>query len=108
MGIAGSPDIFQAKMLELMVALEFVKTYLDGLLCITQVSLDDHLKSYGRYLPDCEKWAAGLKVNAQKSKFCGKDTEYLGYALTTDGIKPQQKRSGNPRTHTANWSQRPP
>jgi hypothetical protein len=29
MGIAGSPDIFQAKMSELVVALEFVRTYLD-------------------------------------------------------------------------------
>ena len=32
MGIAGSPDIFQAKMSKLMDALEFVKTYLDDLL----------------------------------------------------------------------------
>ena len=43
MGIAGSPDIFQAKMSELMAALEFVQTYLDDLLCITKGSLDDHL-----------------------------------------------------------------
>jgi hypothetical protein len=43
MGIAGSPDIFQVKMLVLMAALEFVKTYLDDLLCITWASLDDHL-----------------------------------------------------------------
>ncbi len=43
MGIAGSPDIYQAKMSELMVAFEFVRTYLDDLLCITKASLDDHL-----------------------------------------------------------------
>ena len=42
-GIAGSPDIFQAKMSKLMVALEFVRTYLDDLLCITKASVDDHL-----------------------------------------------------------------
>ena len=35
---------FQAKMSELMVALKVVKTYLDDLFCITQVSLDDHLE----------------------------------------------------------------
>jgi hypothetical protein len=39
MGTEGSPDILQAKILELMVALEFVKTYLDDLLCITRASL---------------------------------------------------------------------
>ena len=32
---------------------------------------------------------AGLKVNADKSKFCAHETEYLGYVLTRDGIKPQ-------------------
>jgi hypothetical protein len=51
MGIAGSPDIFQAKMSELMVALEFVRTYLDDLLCITKASLDDHLDHLRLVLP---------------------------------------------------------
>ena len=32
MGIAGSPDIFQGKMLELMESLEDVQAYLDDLL----------------------------------------------------------------------------
>ena len=36
MGIAGSPDIFQGKMPELMMALEYVKTYLDDLLVISK------------------------------------------------------------------------
>jgi hypothetical protein len=43
MGVAGSPDIFQSKMLELMATLEFVRTYLDDLLCITKGNLKDHL-----------------------------------------------------------------
>jgi hypothetical protein len=34
-GIAGFPDIFQAKMSELTVV-EFVRTYLDDLLCFTK------------------------------------------------------------------------
>ncbi len=44
-GIAGSPDIFQEKMSELIVALEFARAYLDDLLCITKASLDDHLEN---------------------------------------------------------------
>ena len=40
MGIAGSPNIFQAKMSELMVALEYICTYLDDLLSITRASLE--------------------------------------------------------------------
>jgi hypothetical protein len=44
MGIAGSPDIFQGKMLELMESLEYVRAYLDDLLCISRSSLEDHLE----------------------------------------------------------------
>ncbi len=44
MGIAGSTDIFQAKISKLMVALEFVRTYLDDLLCINKASLDEPLE----------------------------------------------------------------
>jgi hypothetical protein len=43
MGSACSPDIFQAKISELMGTLEFIPTYIDDLLCITRGSLDDHL-----------------------------------------------------------------
>jgi hypothetical protein len=40
MGIAGFPDIFQGKMLELMKTLEYVRAYLDDLLCISKLSLE--------------------------------------------------------------------
>jgi hypothetical protein len=39
-GIAGSQDIFQGKMLELMESLGYVRAYLDDLLCISKLSLD--------------------------------------------------------------------
>jgi hypothetical protein len=45
MGIAGSQDIFQGKMLELKESLEFVRAYLDNLLCISKLSLEDHLEN---------------------------------------------------------------
>jgi hypothetical protein len=44
MGIAGSPDIFQGKMLGLMESLEYLRAYLDDLLCISKLSLEDHLE----------------------------------------------------------------
>jgi hypothetical protein len=44
MGIAGFPDIFQGKMLELMETLEYVRAYLDDLLCISKLSLEDNLE----------------------------------------------------------------
>jgi hypothetical protein len=36
MGVACAPDIFQAKISELMSALWFVRAYIDDLLCITK------------------------------------------------------------------------
>ena len=44
MGVNVSPDIFQEKMSELMEGLEFIRTYLDDLLIISNGSFDDHLQ----------------------------------------------------------------
>eukprot|EP00804_Cyclotella_cryptica_P011980 CCRYP_004452-RA/>CCRYP_004452-RA protein AED:0.26 eAED:0.42 QI:0/0/0/1/0/0/3/0/454 len=90
MGVACSPDIFQAKMSELMATLEFVRTYLDDLLCISKGNLEDHLTKLRRVFIRLQD--ADLTVNARKSSFCAMETEYLGYALSRDGIKPQSKK----------------
>ncbi len=87
MGIAGSPDIFQGRMSEPMESLEYLRAYLDDLLCISKLSIEDHLEK----LEEVLRWLhdAGLKVNAAKLTFCTLEIEYLGYVLTRDGIKPQ-------------------
>ena len=90
MGIGGSPDIFQAKMSELMMTLEYVKTYLDNLLIITKSKLIDHLDKLKEVLTKLQ--SAGLKINSSKSTFCTFETEYLGYTLTKKGIKPHTNR----------------
>ncbi len=65
MGIAGSPDIFQGKMSELMETLEYVRAYFDDLLCISKLSLEDHLDKLEEVLRRlCD---TRLKVNAAKS-----------------------------------------
>jgi hypothetical protein len=90
MGFAGSADIFQAKMGNLMATLEYVWAYIDDLLVITKSSHDDHLdilEQVSIRLRD-----TGLKVNAAKLFFCAQETEYLKYILTRGGIKPQPKK----------------
>jgi hypothetical protein len=67
MGIVGSPDIFQEKISELMESLEFVRAYLDDLLCIFKLSLEDHLEKLEVVLGRLRN--AGLKVNAAKLTF---------------------------------------
>ena len=90
MGVAISPDILQAKISELMANIEFVRTYIGDLLCITKDSLDAHLAKLRRV--HIRLWDVVMKVNADKSLFCATKAEYLGYVLSRDGIKPQQKK----------------
>jgi hypothetical protein len=74
-------------MWELMESFEYVRAYLDDLLCISKLSLEDHLEKLEEVL-----WRlcdVGLKVNAAKSTFCTLEIEYLCYLLTRDSIKPQ-------------------
>jgi hypothetical protein len=63
-------------MLELMESLEFVGVYLDNLLCISKLSLEDLLEKLEVVLRGlCN---AGLKVNAAKLTVCALEIEYLG------------------------------
>ncbi len=90
MGIAGSPDIFQGNMLELMESLEYIRAYLDDLLCISKLSLEDHLEK----LEKGSLVTSRCKTQSQCSKitFCALEIEYLGYLLTRDGIKPRSNK----------------
>ncbi len=90
MGFAGSADIFQAKMGNLMASLEYVRAYIENLLIITKGSLGDHLAKLEAVFIRLRD--AGLKVNASKWFFCMAETEYLGYTLTRGGVKSQQKK----------------
>jgi hypothetical protein len=90
MGVAGSPDIFQAKMSELTATFEFVKAYIDDILCITNGSCEDNLNKLREVLVKLQD--AGLKVNACKCHICAMETKYLDYILKKDRIKPQPNK----------------
>jgi hypothetical protein len=100
MGFAGSADIFQAEMGNLMATLEYVRVYIDNLMVIAKGSLDDHLDKLRQvFIQLCN---TRLKINAAKLFFCAQETEYLGYILIRGGLKPQRKKNaGNPCTQSA-------
>ena len=90
MGLCNSPDIFQERMSELFADLEYVRAYIDDLLCLTTSTWEDHLNKLDQILERLKD--AGLKVNAKKS-FFGKDSlEYLGYWVTREGIRPLEAK----------------
>ena len=89
-GLCNSPDIFQERMSALFADLEYVRAYIDDLLCITTSTWDDHINKLDKIFERLQD--AGLKVNAKKS-FFGKDSlEYLGYWVTKDGIQPLESK----------------
>jgi hypothetical protein len=90
MGLCNSPDIFQEKVSTLLGDLEFVRAYIDDVICITTSDWDDHLTKLQRIFERLSD--AGLKVNARKSFFGRSELEYLGYWITREGIQPVAKK----------------
>jgi hypothetical protein len=89
MGLACSPEIYQKKMSELFINMTFIIVYQDDILVLTSGSVD-HLQQLGNVFKQLHN--NNLQVNPKKSSFCALETEYLGFILTREGIKPQQQK----------------
>ena len=64
MGIAGYPDIFQEKMSSLMEELEYVRTYIDDLLVITNGMFEDHQRKVEVVLDKKKQIYAAMRLSA--------------------------------------------
>ena len=73
-----------------MEGLEFAQTYLDNLLCLSRGSFEEHLKDVEKIVKRLR--IANLRINADKLSFSKTEIDYLGYVVTREGIKPQQKK----------------
>ena len=73
MGLCNSPDIFRAKINKIINSLDYVRTYIDDLLIISNKSLEEHIKNLDRDLSRLK--SAGFKMNAEKSFFAGNELE---------------------------------
>src|SRR5687768_13985202 len=102
MGLCNSPDIFQEKMSELMIGLEFARAYFNNLLIISKTDFNEHLEHLEVALNRFSE--ADLKINASKCSFCKAELEYLGYWITRNGIKPIIKKVD--ATYTSNKKKR--
>ena len=61
---------------ELFYGLDYVRAYIDDILCITTSTFDKHLEQLETIFDRLQQ--AGLKVNAKKSFFARSELEYLG------------------------------
>ena len=76
MGLCNAPDIFQERLSELMMDLEFTRAHIDDLLVVSSGSFDNHMDHLEQVLTRLQE--AGLKVNITKSDFCKTELECLG------------------------------
>jgi len=90
MGLAPSPDVYQEKMSLLFIDLEEVKVYFDDILVLRFDSFEDPLLNLQVVLTCIRK--ANLQVNVTKSKCAAIETEYLGFNISWQDVKPQEKK----------------
>jgi hypothetical protein len=88
MGIKIALDVIQNIMSKLVQYMEYVKTYLDDLLILTNRnnSSKDHLLKLEMVL--ARLLTSGMRVNVSKSKFFAEQIEYPGYWINRQGIQP--------------------
>ena len=91
MGTKVASDIFQSSMNGLFIDMEEVVVYLDDILIIGAGSYEDHLATISEVLRRLEEM--GLQVNPEKRIWAKLEVEYLGFLVTREGIRPQQKKN---------------
>ena len=72
--ICNCPDIFEAKLSELMAGLEFARVFLDKLILDTKGNYDKHSNQLKKVLTRLLE--AGLKINDLKSSTCKQKFEF--------------------------------
>ena len=86
MGLTNSPDIFQSVMHPLFQDISAVECFIDDIGVFTNGSLDHHLEILSQVLLRLEE--SGFTVNPLKCAWAVTQTDYLGFLITTSGIKP--------------------
>ena len=90
MGLIIATDVFQARMNDLVGELPYVIVFLDDILIIGNTTFDEHLEQVFTVLKRLLE--AGMQVNPLKSFWFQETVDYLGYRISREGIKPQERK----------------
>ena len=89
MGLKSSPDYAQAFITKILNGLD-VEVYIDDMGLWTSGSFEEHMLLVDSIL---QRLAAnGMKCNPLKCEWAVKESDFLGYWLTPEGVKPWQKK----------------
>ena len=86
MGLTNCPDIFQSVMHPLFQDIPEVECFIDDIGVFTNKIFDHHLSIVKQVLLRLEE--SGFTINPLKCDWAVTSTDYLGFLLTTNGIKP--------------------
>ena len=90
MGVKISPDVAQKCMVDILQGIPNHSCYIDDLGIWTNGSFEEHLKVVDLVLFRLDKY--NLKCNPLKCEWFVKETDFLGFWMTPDGVKPWKKR----------------
>ncbi|CAG2218766.1 Transposon Ty3-G Gag-Pol polyprotein,Transposon Ty3-I Gag-Pol polyprotein [Mytilus edulis] len=85
-GLQNSPAVFSQLMEIVLENLPFAIAYIDDVLIYSE-TLEDHLSHIQQVFDRLRKH--GLKLKLKKCQFLRKETNYLGFQITGNGIKPE-------------------
>ena len=91
MGLTNNPDIFQSAMHPLFQDISEVKCFIDDIAIFSNTTFDHHLGIVHQVLLRLEE--SGVTINLLKCVWAVQSTNYLGFLLSTDGIKPLPKKT---------------
>ena len=89
-GLMVSSDIFQARMMDIFGAFEDVIVYIDNIILFTKGTFETHVKRLAEVLKKLH--SNNLHVHVEETFLASTSVDYLGYTLTTEGIRPQIKK----------------
>ena len=90
MGVKISPDVAQRFMVDMLQGIPNCCCYIDDLGIWTDGSFDDHLAVVDLVLSRLH--ANNMKCNPLKCEWFVKETDFLGFWMTPEGVKPWKKR----------------
>ncbi len=93
-GLTNAPAVFQRLVEEVLWGLSpedgdaFVSAYIEDIIVFSG-SLGEHLTHLEKVMD--RLMSAGLKLNPDKCQFLRQEVEYLGFVVTSQGLKPSQR-----------------
>ena len=89
-GLMPASDIFQSKMVEIFGSFEDVIVYIDNIVLFTTGTFQHHINRLHAVLKVLR--SNNLHIHAEGTFLASPKVDYLGYTLTTEGIRPQIKK----------------